>query len=255
MSVDYGMEIDALKKEMAELKELLHQLVCQGTQRKEGFKQKQQGMEDKRELNGTQQNSEDKSELTDTQQNGEHQKEDINSVEKLEKSTQNKVEIIKDMHPDFFMSGEMEEMCRKANEREVSGLVSYFGVFSSGGRQSNWISKDVDAENLLKLIENRAAERVLSCIGNNDRLNILLAILRKPSSVAEIVAECKLGSTGQAYHHMKPLLAVDLITEDTENAGKGIYIVRPEKVQGIIMLLAGIADMIDKNFTEDKWEK
>lgn len=229
MSEDYRMEIDALKKEISELKELFRQLVDQKT-------------ESRKQQNG---------EKESIAQQEEGLKEDVKS----EEDTKNKVEIIKNMHPDLFMSSEMEKICKKANEDEVTGLVSYFGVFSSGGRQSNWISKDVDTGNLLKLIENRIAEKVLSCIGNNDRLNILLAILKKPSSVAEIVTECKLGSTGQAYHHMKPLLAADLITEDAENAGKGIYIVQPHKVQGIIMLLAGIADMIDEKFTKGSWEK
>ncbi|MBR5421833.1 MAG: hypothetical protein IK115_11870 [Lachnospiraceae bacterium] len=62
--------------------------------------------------------------------------------------------------------------------------------------------------------------------------------------------ECHLNSTGQAYHHMKPLLAADLIKEDT----KGIYIVQPYKVQGIIMLLAGISDMYDETYARSNWD-
>ena len=69
-------------------------------------------------------------------------------------------------------------------------------------------------------------------------------------SVTELVAECHLNSTGQAYHHMKPLLAADLITEDEQNNNKGIYIIQPHRVQGIIMLLTGICDMVDETFTK-----
>ncbi len=132
-------------------------------------------------------------------------------------------------------------------------MITYFGVFASGGRQSNWIRNQVSTDTLLPLIENRTAEKVRYCIGNTDRLNILLAIIKKPLPVAEVVEVCHLNSTGQAYHHMKPLLAADLIVEDANN--KGIYIVQPHKVQGIIMLLAGIADMVDETYTKDTWDE
>ena len=49
---------------------------------------------------------------------------------------------------------------------------------------------------------------------------------------------------------MKPLLAADLIVE----TGKGIYVAQQHKVQGIIMLLAGIADMVDETYTKGCWE-
>jgi len=113
---------------------------------------------------------------------------------------------------------------------------------------------DDDNDDSESLIYNHTAEKVLNCIGSSDRLNILLAILKKPMSVAEIVSECNLNSTGQAYHHMKPLLAADLITEDAKNNNKGVYIVQPHKVQGIIMLLAGIGDMVDETFSKGTWE-
>ena len=48
---------------------------------------------------------------------------------------------------------------------------------------------------------------------------------------------------------MKPLLAADLITEDA----KGIYVVQPYRVQGIIMLLAGICDMSDETHSKSNW--
>ena len=133
----------------------------------------------------------------------------------------------------------MENACGSSGE---TGRVTYLGVFSSGGRQSTWIENELNTDELLELIENRMAEKVLSCIGNNDRLNILLALLRKPMTVASLVEKCGYNSTGQVYHHLKPLIASDLIAEDKSSA-KGTYIVRPHKVQGIIMLFAGIHGM------------
>ncbi|MCR5251473.1 MAG: helix-turn-helix domain-containing protein [Lachnospiraceae bacterium] len=160
------------------------------------------------------------------------------------------VEKMKNMFPNAHINACLDEMENIVGKSGQTGGITYFGVFSSGGRQSTWVKNCINTDDLLKLIANNVAEKVLSCLGNADRLNILLALLRKPMSVVELVTECKLNSTGQAYHHMKPLLAADLITED----GKGIYVVQPYKVQGIIMLLAGICDMADETYSKSRWD-
>lgn len=169
------------------------------------------------------------------------------SVEK-----QKRVHVIHGMHPDGRLSELMEELCYKTEARNGSGLVSYLGVYSSGGQQSNWIRNTVPTEDLLSLIESGMASKVLACIGNANRLAILLEILRGPKTVASLVEKCGFGSTGQVYHHMKPLLAADIVVEDEKQ--KGVYILQPHKVQGIIMLLAGISDMVDETYTQGTWE-
>lgn len=219
MERNYGAEIDGLKTEITEIKNLLQSLV---------------------------QNA-DKNILTHALA------ENVNKVETTKPL--NKIHPMKNMHPDERLSEKMEELCALTDERNITGLITYLGVFSSGNRQSNWIRNEVNTDNLLELVENNIAAKVLNCLGNSDRLNILLAILKKPMSVAELVSECGLNSTGQAYHHMKPLLAADLIVEDQKNNNKGIYVVQPHKVQGIIMLLAGICDMVDETFTKGNWEE
>ena len=168
----------------------------------------------------------------------------MRSSSKAEEGGKNwkRVEPIRNMHPDSRLSGMMTEMCTHAEESGASGLVTYMGVFSSGGRQANWIKNEVNADDLLRAVEDRTPERVLACVGSNERLNILIALLKKPMTVAEIVKKCGFGSTGQAYHHMKPLLAAGIIAEGEEGAGKGVYVVRFDKVRGIIMLLAGICE-------------
>ncbi len=169
------------------------------------------------------------------------------STEKLER-----VHVMHGMHPDSRLSEQMEELCYKTEERNGSGLVTYLGVFNSGGRQSNWIRNTVPTEDLLSLIESGMASKVLACIGNSNRLTMLLEILREPSSVTSLVKKCGFGSTGQVYHHLKPLLAADIVVEDEMQ--KGVYIIQPHKVQGIIMLLAGISDMVDETYTQGTWE-
>ena len=142
----------------------------------------------------------------------------------------------------------LEDRC---NESGSSGRLAYMGVYASGGRQSTWIRHDVNADMLLGLIEEGTAEKVLACIGSKDRLNLLLAILRAPRTVAQMVGECGFTSTGQVYHHLKPLIAADLVAEDEHI--RGTYVIVPYRVQGILMLLAGISDMIDPEYSKGEF--
>ena len=206
---NYGAEIDALRQDINEIKELL-----------KGGKTEEETSED---------NSDDKSDES-----------------KL-------VEKISDMTSDAVLSSLMDRIQGECEADGSTGRVVYTGVFASGGRQSNWIGM-YNTDNLLKLIEDRSAEKVLNCIGSGDKLNILLAILRKPMTVAQIVSEGGFNSTGQVYHHLNALLAADLVWEDPNSENKGTYIIAPYRVQGIIMLLSGISDMVDGKFgTEQSW--
>ena len=153
------------------------------------------------------------------------------------------IEPMRNMHPDKRLSEMMEELCEKTDENGNTGFITYLGVFSSGDRQSNWISNQVNTDRLLELIESNIAAKVLACIGNNDRLNMLLALLRAPRTAAQLVEECGYNTTGQVYHHLKPLIAANIVSED-KGASKGTYFVRPQQVRGIIMLLAGVHDMV-----------
>jgi hypothetical protein len=52
------------------------------------------------------------------------------------------------------------------------------------------------------------------------------------------------------YHHLKPLIAADLVTQDR----RGSYVIQPHRVQGVIMLLAGVADLVDTTYTQAQTE-
>lgn len=162
------------------------------------------------------------------------------------------VRPMKNMHPNPELSGIMNRLCNVTDKEDRTGSITYLGVFTSGGRQSNWIRDEINTDDLLKLIENKSASAVLQCIGNNDRLNLLLALLRTPMTVAMLVEKCGFNSTGQVYHHLKPLISADIVYED-DNAERGVYAVKPHRVQGIIMLLAGIADLVDIQYSQGNW--
>ena len=158
------------------------------------------------------------------------------------------VEKMPGMHPLPEVNAILDRLENSCGTDGSTGRVTYMGVFASGGRQSTWVKNDLNTDGLLSLIENRTAEKVLACIGSNDRLNLLLAILRKPRTVSEMVSEGGFSSTGQVYHHLKPLITADLVVED--KAHRGSYIIQPHRVQGVIMLLAGIADLVDGTYTQ-----
>lgn len=185
-------------------------------------------------------------------------------IEEIKKSTTNEekkqydneltfVKPMHNMHPDIKFSEIMDELCEKTDRNQTTGMIAYLGVFTSGGRQSNWIQNGLDTDDLLKLVDNKSASAVLQSIGNNDRLNLLINLLREPMSVAKMVEKCCFNSTGQAYHHLKPLIAADIISE-TENE-RGVYAVKFHRVQGIIMLLSGIFDLINPKYSKGIWEE
>ncbi|MBO5256562.1 MAG: winged helix-turn-helix transcriptional regulator [Clostridia bacterium] len=158
------------------------------------------------------------------------------------------VQKMENMHPDPHITALMNECQEQCGKKGSSGCVTYLGVFASGGRQSNWVSKGEDTDHLLDLIDSGSAMRVLSCIGSPERMKIIMTLLKKPMTAAELEETLNFGSTGQVYHHLKPLIAADIVTDDKEG-GKGKYAIVPHRVQGIIMLLAGVSDLSDTKYS------
>jgi hypothetical protein len=101
----------------------------------------------------------------------------------------------------------MDSLLEISEKENRTGSVTCMGVFRSSGRQSQWITESRNTDDLLALIEIKLASAVLQCIGNSDRLNLLLTLLRTPMTVASLVEKCGFNTTGQAYHHLKPLIA------------------------------------------------
>ena len=146
-------------------------------------------------------------------------------------------------HPDERVRSLMADCEEECGQNGDTGCVTYLGVFASGGNQANWVRKDVSGNALLELADNGAARTVLACVGSQEKLNILVTLLRKPSTVAQLVEKAGFGSTGQVYHHLKPLLAAGLVRE-VSGFHKGWFEIVPHRVQGLVMLLCGIADLV-----------
>lgn len=200
---NYGKEIDAMKEEISEIRKMLMQLTSDG----------------KDDISG------------DHEEIGSHGGEKVGHVQKMV-----------NMHPDpniMALMSECEDECGNSNE---TGRITYLGVFASGGNQSSWIKKCRNTDELLEMAESGGCERILSCFSSQEKLSILLALLRQPMTVAQLVEKLNFGSTGQVYHHLKPLFVNNLVREDDRR--KGCYEIVPHNVQGIIMILAGISDII-----------
>lgn len=154
------------------------------------------------------------------------------------------------------LKDDVKKFCKHNNHIGTLATVGYFdNGTNTGGDCAEWYSLTKNAGDLLSLIENRTAEKVLMCIGNNDRLNLLLALLKQPNTVAGLVENCGYTSPGQVYHHLRPLISADLVVEDKKHAVKGTYTVRPHRVQGILILLEGIYYMAGTWFTQGNWDE
>ena len=218
MERDYGQEIDELKKELGEMRGQLTSVMELLTA-------------SAMELKG----------LGDQKKHGFDGHEYVGHVQKMKR-----------MHPDPHVNALMDDCENACGQDGDTGNITYLGVFASGGNQSSWVRKGVSGNELLALAENGTAKSVLACVGSQEKLNILTALLRKPSTVAQLVEKCGFGSTGQVYHHLKPLLAADLIHE--LHTRKGFYEVSAHRVQGIAMILCGIADLTDNSCGLSKFE-
>jgi len=243
MERDFGNEIDALRSEMSEIKTLLKGLSA-GFMKDAEEELKQRGKTFYVESeDGQDREAKWKEKGVRLTNDG---------VERDTPPEAGHIYPMLHMHPDKRLADKMDELCWLADEGGMTGMVTYMGVFASGGRQSNWIQNEISTDGLLRLADNKTAEKVLACVSSHDRLNLLLSLLKQPQSVAKLVENGQYSSTGQVYHHLKPLLAANLVAESESE--RGAYYVVPHRVQGIVMILAGIGDLVDPKYSSGSWD-
>ena len=134
------------------------------------------------------------------------------------------------------------------------GVVSYHGFVELGGRGSYWGSQNRTVKDYMAMPPDKISV-VLSSLGNQQRWEILCALLNRPMTVAQIVEQFDMKTSGKAYHHLNNLIAADLLEEvKDKDAEKGTYAVKGHRVQGIIMLMAGVSDLIHTKYSNGEWE-
>jgi DNA-binding transcriptional ArsR family regulator len=104
---------------------------------------------------------------------------------------------------------ESQRRLEEAMKLALAGSGDLLGFFGKYGGQSWWsigydLGGDVAIGDLLALPDYRVAQ-VLSVLGSEVRLAILRSLLQSPKNAGELVAELRLGTTGQAYHHLREL--------------------------------------------------
>lgn len=76
-----------------------------------------------------------------------------------------------------------------------------------------------------------------AALGHPVRLAILRAVLRGARTVPDLKELEGMGTSGQTYHHLRQLLAVGWL----RTAGRGRYVVPPERVLPLLVATAAVA--------------
>ncbi|MCL1857612.1 MAG: winged helix-turn-helix domain-containing protein [Oscillospiraceae bacterium] len=132
------------------------------------------------------------------------------------------------------------------------GAMFYYGFFSREHYGAKWDLRD-GINDLMNMPQEKLSV-VLSSLGNQQRWEILCALLKKPMTVAQIMEEFDMKTSGKAYHHLKSLIAADLLEEvKDKDVEKGSYSVKGHRVAGIILVLTGVQKLTDTVYSSGEW--
>ena len=130
------------------------------------------------------------------------------------------------------------------------GAMFYHGFFESGDRTAQWNLR-AGIKELMEMPQDKLSV-VLSSLGNQQRWEMLCALLKKPMTVAQIVEMFDMKTSGKAYHHLNNLIAADLLEED-KNSEKGTYVVKGHRVSGIVLVMTGVSQLTDPRYSNGEW--
>ena len=120
---------------------------------------------------------------------------------------------------------------------EDGGAVQYAGAVSVGDRVVAW-QMDRRWEDLTS-VEPALVAPALAALGSAQRVQIVQLLLRRPATTAELTAALEGRSSGQLFHHLKELLAADIIYQPA----RGTYAIRDPHVIPILTLLSCALDV------------
>ena len=126
-------------------------------------------------------------------------------------------------------------------ESGAQGQVSTFGVYEVPGsngqvRRVHWQQEGADLDAIVPL-DADAAAALLAAIGHKQRLGIVVALMRQPMSVNELVSALDLGTSGAAYHHLNVLLNAGLVMQQE----RGTFEMAPEQAGRVAGVFAAMA--------------
>lgn len=127
-------------------------------------------------------------------------------------------------------------------------------IFYSGHVHLNgqWVRREPQERRMQQLlaVNSEKAAKILSALGNKQRLDILRTVLLEPLSGSELVDRLNMGTTGQLYHHLKALLGADLLVQDPG----GKYAFPNHRCLPFLLLLAAAGDLLDTSDYMDMTE-
>ncbi len=138
-------------------------------------------------------------------------------------------------------SRKLREIETQLADGEAQGGVSGYGSVRLPGangvsRVVRWQLENATTDSVVPTDLDHAAA-VLAAAGHRQRLAILIALLRQPMSVSELVSLLDLGTSGAAYHHLNVLQSVDLVTQQE----RGTFELAPEQVATVIGMMSALA--------------
>ena len=138
------------------------------------------------------------------------------------------------------------------------GALFYHGFLDIGhntsyGRGARWDLK-CGINELMDMPQDNLSV-VLSSLGNQQRWEMLCALLQKPMTVAQLMEKFEMKTSGTAYHHLNALIAADLLEEvKHEKFERGTYAVKGHRVSGVVLIMAGVADLTSSRYSSGEWK-
>lgn len=135
----------------------------------------------------------------------------------------------------------------------TEAVIGHFGgITTETGRITWWsvYSGDDTVDRLLANPVYRVAQ-ILSVLGSEVRLSILRCLLPASKTAAEIVSELGLGTTGQAYHHLRELERAGYVLQ---KSGKWHFDMRRGRVYLTALALAADAGAEEPDDNEKQAE-
>jgi DNA-binding transcriptional ArsR family regulator len=130
----------------------------------------------------------------------------------------------------------------EAVSRALDGGGNSLGFFGKYDDHSWWhVETDLEGEHTiekLRSLPDQGVAPLFSALGHEVRLAILRSLLHSPKNAVELVAELRLGTTGQAYHHVRELERAGYVEQR-----EGRYHFVPRFIRVYLTALALAADV------------
>ncbi|SFL49897.1 DNA gyrase subunit B [Paenibacillus sp. 1_12] len=121
------------------------------------------------------------------------------------------------------------------------GHIYYSGQYRNSAIKYKWKAQEQPISSLLNQDGEKLA-KIVSALGNKQRLDILRSVLQGPVTGTDLVERLHMGTTGQLYHHTKALIGADLLIQEERG---GEYSLPAHRVLPVLLLLAAAADLAD----------